>query len=526
MRIERLLLVLACLALAFSQPSCARSTQPARSATPIEGAIDPLVAAACWPDRCLGTIAGKRLLSASTSAPIIPPSWTVPTWYIDPANSATCASDSNSGTAATCTGGCAGSVCTSGVGPLLTFQELAVHRWGTYSPRLRQVTTRNWLSSHTSNSDPVYSLEYIENGAYLVDTCPLGSAQTVGTGTIGSVTGGAATRSGNAVLQATFTIGGSPTLLAGMLVQNTMHASYSVLAKFVSGTTWKVQQPLAAVSIPYNVAVGVPNEVTNWTNSDAVTVYQPVAINFAQLASSVTDPTSSSTFNAAHFVNHCNIYQPASTSPPAVLQNVQLSEMTSFRSVTISGNASVSAQVAGVNVLFANNLYSSSPVSGSFEGGPTFIGGAFVGNTTTIGGATLDGDVAFMGGTGIFLSGFNFINTVIVDTGSRLNILAGGMGHVAVGNYAASVLYGAGIGNLEGQARIDYPSGASAASADLLIATLQVNGQTKTCLGVPSVTSPTLACNITLTNTNLDSNLGATSGCLWVEGGAAVCNIQ
>ena len=64
----------------------------------------------------------KRPLMATGQTPIIPPSWTVPNWYIDPQNTTTCASDSNSGTSATCGG--------AGIGPIVTYQELNVHRWG------------------------------------------------------------------------------------------------------------------------------------------------------------------------------------------------------------------------------------------------------------------------------------------------------------------------------------------------------------------------------------------------------------
>ena len=49
-------------------------------------------------------------------------------------------------------------------------------------------------------------------------------------------------------------------------------------------------------------------------------------------------------------------------------------------------------------------------------------------------------------------------------------------------------------------------------------------GGGRQCLGVPSGGTPTFTCNITVSPTNLDANLGATSGCLFTEGGGAFCN--
>jgi hypothetical protein len=51
-----------------------------------------------------------------------------------------------------------------------------------------------------------------------------------------------------------------------------------------------------------------------------------------------------------------------------------------------------------------------------------------------------------------------------------------------------------------------------------------INAQTRTCIGIPSVGSPTLTCNVVLNASNLDADLGATSGCLYVPGGSEVCN--
>src|SRR5579875_1013792 len=120
------------------------------SAAPPPAKPDPRTPAELAQAACLGPngqwhckLQRKMVLAASSSSPIIPASWTVPNWYIDPSNSTGCASDSNSGTSSTC--GAAG----SGIGPLATWGELQVHRWGCQGggqvcPRLQQTTTITW----------------------------------------------------------------------------------------------------------------------------------------------------------------------------------------------------------------------------------------------------------------------------------------------------------------------------------------------------------------------------------------------
>ncbi len=158
----------------------------------------------------------RHLLAAAGNQPIIPSSWTIPNWYIDPANATTCASDSNSGTSATCSAG--------GVGPLKSYQELYVHRWGclgtpSYCPRFRQNVTLTFLSSHTDNSDPVLGAFSLENGAQVLIQGQLTSAQRVCTGTI--TVNAAKNRTTGQVLEATLPCA----VTAEDLIVNSTHAS-------------------------------------------------------------------------------------------------------------------------------------------------------------------------------------------------------------------------------------------------------------------------------------------------------------
>ena len=127
----------------------------------------------------------KRPLMATGQTPIIPPSWTVPNWYIDPQNTTTCASDSNSGTSATCGG--------AGIGPIVTYQELNVHRWGCQGdpsacPRLSPKHDAQLPQQADERGGLVFFDPSIELGGYAAVVCPLGSAQQIATGTLNVVT--------------------------------------------------------------------------------------------------------------------------------------------------------------------------------------------------------------------------------------------------------------------------------------------------------------------------------------------------
>src|ERR1700722_12668045 len=130
--------------------------------------IREIAQAACGA-RCKGSLVTRNAVLASTTAtPIVPASWTVSNWYIDPANSVGCASNSNSGTSATCVGGCTGAVCASGIGPITTYAELITHRLGTQSPQypFGQSVTFNQLSSQPLNVDSLFFTPEISGGGY------------------------------------------------------------------------------------------------------------------------------------------------------------------------------------------------------------------------------------------------------------------------------------------------------------------------------------------------------------------------
>lgn len=99
-----------------------------------------------------------------------------PNWYVDPANASTCASDSNTGTSATCASG--------SVGPLLHLAEI-YRRWGTTSPVISVAITVHVLSNDVA-TDP-WVVTPIGVGDFSNITL-IGTPTVLASGTIGTFT--------------------------------------------------------------------------------------------------------------------------------------------------------------------------------------------------------------------------------------------------------------------------------------------------------------------------------------------------
>ena len=91
--------------------------------------------------RC--AMAKPKVFAATGAPPLTPVSWTVPTWYVDPANTSRRASDSNS--------------CSTSAAPCLTSSQI-LSRWGTPSPTLPQATTFVQMSSDTAPFPSAWAL--------------------------------------------------------------------------------------------------------------------------------------------------------------------------------------------------------------------------------------------------------------------------------------------------------------------------------------------------------------------------------
>ena len=500
-------------------PGLRRPSGP-RPQPPIDPRTPQQIARAACGGKCVGSMV-KPLVSASGAEPILPPSWTVPAWFIDPANSATCASDTNSGTSATCTGGCSGSTCPSGIGPLVTFQELSVHRWGclgnpTACPRLRQNTLLTFLSSQSGGTDPVYWKPSLENGANGEILCTLTTAWTGGVGTF--TINAAKNRSTPQLLEATVPAGGA----VGQLLINTARASHALIYKNVAGNEWLVSQPLTNLAIPFGMFS--VTEVNSWATNDVVTGNTLASVNLVDLEPIVIDSNGGGTYTNGLFVSQC-----AGSDPPANDDTMIVNQNVTFVD-DVLGRLTFVQPLTSINSVFTGVGFSNVSTVGALVVPPSgvsfssiFLGG-FVNGVGLFGSYYIDGDAILASNTTIGAP--SILSQVYIETAKTISITTGA-GAAIIGNgLGGPFMWGPGAIALKGTGRINYPGGATVAVADFLQTGgfSGINGQTKTCVAVPSAGTEFATCNVALSPTTLDANLGATIGCLAVGGGASVCN--
>ena len=231
---------------------------------------------------------------------VIPASWKQATWFVDPANVSTCASDNNRT--------CSASACTAGDGPCLTYGSIAT-RWGTYSPRVQQNTAITLMSSASTDADVWYMGPFgLELGAGVIVQ---GTLTTIQTTTLSAVT--AKSRATNQALLATFTA--SAGITVGMLVVNTTHPSVAWTYKSLGGGQFMMTQPGNAINEtnPTLKSCLNPGEVDTWAPTDAVTVSSVPVANFATGSADIQGESSSSFANGLIFYR-VGVRVPSSTA--------------------------------------------------------------------------------------------------------------------------------------------------------------------------------------------------------------------
>lgn len=466
-----------------------------------------LVAIVCLLPGCNWRTSHSTRVGAYTA----PSSLTVPAWWVDPQNTTGCASDSNTGQSATCAGG--------NNGPLKTWYALNSGYWNCTGqlgcPRLPQPTTVTFLSSHTDNTDPVYARPAYEQGGYLVIAGPIGSPQLVCSGTLGTVTPKVRTKGSATTLSAASLTGGCVGgVTTGNFVQNSTHPSN---AWVYSGTTAPVfTQPLTAVTVP-STYFALPTEVDTWATGDTISVYNEVAVNLADITPVANDLNAASATNPWVYLYHVRSLDPSPTGETLHMnETVRPMESNIGRQVTVSGFYS-GVPVAWVNDYFAAGVNAQSSTLIYAQGGAFKAGAA--------GEIGLDYDIYLGGFSTIFSSNGNGINlgTAYIDTSKTLFVespLTNLKGTTAFSGSA--ILWGPGGMSVNAGGRLTLTAGAGqAATAIQLNGTLNINNQTLFCQFFPG--STTITCNNTFSAANIDTSLGATTGCV-VGGGASLCN--
>lgn len=465
-----------------------------------------------------------KVLATTAGTPIIPPSWTVSAWSIDPANSTGCASDANSGTQSTCGA--------TGQGPLLTWHELNDHRWGCAGnpkicPRLRQSTTITFLSAQSNTSDPVYATWATEKGAVLQFSCNLGTAQQVITGTLASVTSKA--RGSNQLLQASLTGTGGGTVAAGQLIDIVHAAAHErcFVNTLVSGSTWTLSQCFVPATIPLSLGQAPTAETDNAANLDAFTIYQPMAINFVDVEPTVEEAASS--FNQASYIYQCGTLSPTVAPTPMTIGT----QVNIVESSIASPMWLTSASGVNYNPNTIHNTYMGQGIAGNIGIGNTTviqITGGVIGNTTLYGmggtlNTSLDGDVILSANFGQLPIGQqSFFGKLFVGTGTTLVANAGTVTAETAG-YGAAQAWGAGKVGVWNGSRLAILNGTSAVAVFTLSGGLTINGQTTACSHSGANNPDVINCGISLTPANIDAAQSTTGfgGYAFIPGGGSIC---
>jgi hypothetical protein len=448
-----------------------------------------------------GSPGPKSGFSLADSPDAIPLSWTKGSWFVDPENASGNASDEND--------------CDTADSPCKTFAEIA-RRWGTFAPRLRQNTTLTFLSSQATGADAVRLDPYIENGAVVAIQGALGSGQSVGAGVLASVV--AKSRTTGQMLRATLPAGAVP----GALVVNTTHPSRAWVYRSAGGGDWFISQPLTPETLPPTWS---PLEVDGWADGDAITLYQPVAIDVAEASPVLGDCNSGDACTNNLIIDQATVLDSSGQNAALGMSgtmNVSILESSLRRPVQITDGAA-DWYPDFVNVDIASPLTVDSPAGYLYVSGGQFRPGAA---TTSLVGTALERDV--IAGVSLGL-GDSFYGSVFVDQGVTLSVTKGvdwWWVDPSTGGEGPG-LWGPGAVDVAGASRFEYPAGAGGAAATFLQSGgLTIGGQNTACS--VDATTGVWACGIALSPAHLDSPVasGGFGGLAVVQGGGSLANVE
>lgn len=215
-----------------------------------------------------GVSTGVHFATTPSRPPSNPASWSVPYWAFDPANASGCASDSNTCTSASCSGG--------NVGPCSTLSEI-YSRWTTTRPVFTSAVTVQqlsddaapWPNAVSMPNGPTTIIDWFSTNGFLFEGTLLPQASaTIGTytalnrtaGTLGSIT-------------AQGQSGAFWTPYVGMMVQDlTTPAVFWVVADLGSATA-NITTPMVPVTVPTFQTIA-PAYVTI-ANGDSLRIVRP-----------------------------------------------------------------------------------------------------------------------------------------------------------------------------------------------------------------------------------------------------------
>lgn len=478
-----------------------------------------------------------------------PSSWSVTQWFLDPS----AGSDTND--CQTSTTGCQ------------TFGEI-VARWGTYSPLftastnvvgafgITQVSTQ---TSAQAQADPIIltprlSGNVVNTSVTFTYQCSLPTPTNATT--ISALT--AKNRATNTGLNVGYTSGSTGVL--DSMVCNTTTGKTSCAWAYASGggSNLRMTQPL--VSILNSLATGYDNfpiaqEVDTWAVADTVNIYSKASI----LRASIVKIRPEAVFAGANVNNYVivnNCYLPALGNEDSgdrtvdVGRNVNLQNGWSDTSIGVTG-APMETDGSGFQGSI-NWVY-----NGGFAGGLSQNGGAgtafqsflSIGQWQLLGGifeivpvfdhvpppqmngVYLDDDIIIPGAPKVIFSGGSNASGIVQDDGTAI-VASGVLDTVTLpsGTGTTNQWWSRGTGVLDsGHGDIWYATGSGAGSGGTGAfpsgMTLKESGAQVACKFAPGAVTTLLACNLTVAaGADLDTNLGATAGCLCAGARGCFCN--
>ncbi len=481
---------------------------------------------------------------------------TVGQWYWDPSTlspATACASDGNNCTSSTC--GAAG----SGIGPCATYTgimtKLGASQTYSWSMAVPVVMTAISSQDQSLNREPVsarpFSIPLTQTlsqslygqlgaGAVLtINTTPAVLSSGTIAGLVAKVRGTTAfsmTTPTMAFSTASVTDGGL-TVGYGQLIYNVTRGSYSIVS--VTGGVYSQPMTLHNTTTPKPGVTTLPTEDDTWANGDSYQVLTLQSINLTDL-----EPINGGCLiseNCGIMVDKVNVpYQYSSNGGDDVLtinaytymqnslfaKEIKLSTL--GNDLIVQGMADV-AYAAGFSMMPGGVFSKGFADNTNIPKGYHIFGGGGGNNTSAsracyYSGVVLDADTQIPSPNCRFAD-YNYAGAVNL-TGA-LTGTGGGVLNATKASLFANLIYGSGTLDA-GEGKIIYKSGAGGAVSNIgpisTNGTLNIMSQTLACLGIPSVATPTLTCNKTVSATNLDADLGATSGCYFVEGGGSFCN--
>jgi hypothetical protein len=438
--------------------------------------------------------------SAGGGGPVVPASWLVPAWFINPVAGL----DTNTGQDA--------------AHPLKTWAQL-VNLWGTVAPTLNQNTTITFQTSQPDNTDPVIFRPVIGKGVQvLIQGTPV--VVTAGVVLAGTV---AKNRGTGQLLNETL----GATAAVGQMVRNTTAGKISraFAMSVVAGTTFAMSQPLAPV--PGFPVAAAPAEVDTWANGDTVDLLTLSAVHLVELKPILADLTAG---NAGGLVVYqIDAFVPATdgTFTPCVV-GTGVSFWESSAQKVLTGPGGQSELIVGAAPAQAfGNVFAQGGYAGLFGGGQRLFLGGGIPASAPGSAAAFEGDLLFDG---------DFISQFIMLLGRDTNLEIGfacfvttvqlqGLASVTGLFYAGQSLWGTGTLNVTKGASLTYPAGAGSAVANLQIASLQLDS-TGTGHSVIAGSPDVYNGGITTTAAHLDAAAGAAGfgGNAFNPGGGSISN--